>query len=113
VAALAALTLAIAALVQPVRTRLQALIDQRFYRKKYDAAKTLAAFSATLRNDVDLEQMRTQLLAMVQETMQPTHVSLWVRLPRVHDSGPAHVHEPPSPSESMNGLGEAAAPASG
>ena len=74
-------TLAIAALFQPLRHRIQAIIDRRFYRRKYNAAKIVAAYSATLRNEVDLNQLREHLLTVVQDTMQPSHIALWLREP--------------------------------
>ena len=74
-------TLLIAALFQPLRRRLQRGIDQRFFRAKYDAARTMAAFGTALQQDVDLADLQAYLLGVVQETMQPAHVSLWLRPP--------------------------------
>jgi hypothetical protein len=87
-------TLAIAALFRPVRTRIQALIDRRFYRRKYDTEKVLATFSTTLHHEVDMTALSMHLVAVVQESMQPAHVSLWLH----KDEGTLR-----SPTDGLNG----------
>ena len=80
---------------QPLRHRIQAIIDRRFYRSKYDSAKIVAAFSSALRQEVDLDTLREHLLAVVQETMQPAHVSLWLRQPE-HQTNENLKHKEPA-----------------
>jgi len=80
--AIFASTLLIGSLIKPLHDRMKAVIDRRFYRRKYDAARTLAAFSATVRDEVDLNQLCAKLIAVVEETMQPEHVSLWLCAPK-------------------------------
>lgn len=93
-----ATTLLVAAAFRPLRNRIQTFIDQRFYRRKYDAERTLAAFSATLRTEVALPDLSDRLLSAIEETVEPGHVSLWLRGPEAQDSaahgmwGPVDYH---------------------
>jgi len=79
--AIVASTLTIAALFNPLRRRVQAFVDRRFYRKKYDVARTFEAFSAKLRNETDVNALNGELLRVVHDTVQPEHASLWLREP--------------------------------
>jgi hypothetical protein len=89
-------TLVIAGLFQPLRGRIQKTIDRRFYRAKYDARKAVEAFSATLRQELSLTELRERLVGVVTETMQPAHISLWLTPPVKESDAERQDTAPPS-----------------
>ena len=95
--AVAGATLAVAALFQPARRRIQTVVDRRFNRRKYNTAQTIQAFSTRLRDQIDLDTLSTELLAVVDQTMEPTQASLWLRPPPSGSSGTAPRAPRPTP----------------
>jgi hypothetical protein len=92
--AIAGATLAVAALFQPARRRVQRLVDRRFNRRRYDATRTIDAFSVRLRDQVDLDTLTTDLLRVVDQTVEPTTSSLWLRPPATRERSPVLVRSP-------------------
>ena len=94
---MAGVTLAVAALFQPARRRIQQAVDRRFNRRKHNAVNTIQAFSTRLREQIDLDALATELLAVVDQTMEPTRVSLWLRASSHGSSGTAGSVPQPTP----------------